>query len=59
MFNICFKLRNKKKNKYCDNELDKIIMNIKKDIGLGVYLNIYHLTVLNYILQLFVFFILH
>ena len=59
MFNICCKLRKKKKNKDRDNELDKIIMNIKKEAGLGVYLNVYHLTVLNYFLQLLGFGFFH
>ena len=59
MFNICCKLRKKNKNKDRDNELDKIIMNIKKETGLGVYLNVYHLTVLNYFLQLLGFGFFH
>jgi hypothetical protein len=59
MFNICCKLRKKKKNKDRDNELDKIIMDIKKEAGLGVYLNVYHLTVLNYFLQLLGFGFFH
>jgi len=61
LFNICCKLRKKKKNKDLDNELDKIIMELKKEAGLGLYLNVYYLTVLNYFLQLLGdgFFILH
>ena len=58
MFNIC-KCRKKKNKRDRDNELDKIIINIKKEAGLGVYLNVYHLTVLNYILQLLGFGFFH
>ena len=58
MFNIC-KCRKKKNKRDRDNELDKIIINIKKEAGLGVYLNVYHLTVLNYFLQLLGFGFFH
>ena len=52
----CKKKKNKKnKNK----ELEKIIVDIKKEKGLGVYLNVYHLTILNYFLQLLGFGFFH
>jgi hypothetical protein len=56
--NIC-KCRKKKKKIDKNIELDKIIIDIKKESGLGVYLNIYHLTILNYFLQLLGFGFFH
>ena len=57
MFNICkkcFKCRKKKSKKLQINlETEKIISFVKKEYGLRVYLNIYHLTIFNYILQFF------
>ena len=53
MFSFC-KCKKKK-----NNELDKIIVDIKKEKGLGVYLNVYHLTILNYFLQLLGFGFFH
>jgi len=58
MFNFC-KCRKKKNKKKLNEDLDKIIINIKKESGIGVYLNVYHLTVLNYFLQLFGFGFFH
>jgi hypothetical protein len=57
MFNLCCKKKRNKKEK--NNELDKIIVDIKKEKGLGVYLNVYHLTILNYFLQLLGFGFFH
>ena len=58
MWSIC--RCKKKKKKLCkDDELDKIIIDIKKETGLGVYLNVYHLTILNYFLQLLGFGFFH
>ena len=57
MFNICkkcFKCRkNKSKKLQINLETEKIISSVKKEYGLRVYLNIYHLTIFNYILQFF------
>ena len=57
MFNICkkcFACRKKKSQKVQINlETEKIISFVKKEYGLRVYLNIYHLTIFNYILQFF------
>ena len=57
MFNICkkcFKCRkNKSKKLQINLETEKIISFVKKEYGLRVYLNIYHLTIFNYILQFF------
>ena len=57
MFNICkkcFKCGKKKSKKLQINlETEKIISFVKKEYGLRVYLNIYHLTIFNYILQFF------
>ena len=57
MFNICkkcFKCRkNKSKKLQINSETEKIISFVKKEYGLRVYLNIYHLTIFNYILQFF------
>ena len=57
MFNICkkcFKCRKNKSKKLPINlETEKIISFVKKEYGLRVYLNIYHLTIFNYILQFF------
>ena len=57
MFKICkkcFKCRKKKSKKLQINlETEKIISYVKKEYGLRVYLNIYHLTIFNYILQFF------
>ena len=57
MFNICkkcFKCRkNKSKKLQINLETEKIISIVKKEYGLRVYLNIYHLTIFNYILQFF------
>ena len=58
MWNIC-KCRKKQKKIDKSDELDKIIIDIKKESGLGVYLNVYHLTILNYFLQLFGFGFFH
>ena len=58
MINIC-NCRKKKKKIKDNTELDKIIANIKKENGLGVYLNVYHLTILNYFLQLLGFGFFH
>ena len=58
MWNIC-KCRKKLKKIDKSDELDKIIIDIKKESGLGVYLNVYHLTILNYFLQLFGFGFFH
>jgi hypothetical protein len=57
MFNICkkcFKCR-KKNSKFIKTNLEqeKIISYVQKEYGLRVYLNIYHLTIFNYILQFF------
>ena len=57
MFNICkkcFKCR-KKNSKFIkiNLEQEKIISYVQKEYGLRVYLNIYHLTIFNYILQFF------
>ena len=61
MFNICkkcFKCRkNKSKKLQINLETEKIISSVKKEYGLRVYLNIYHLTIFNYILQFFGIFI--
>ena len=57
MFNLCkkcFKCRkNKSKKLQINLETEKIISFVKKEYGLRVYLNIYHLTIFNYILQFF------
>ena len=57
MFNICkkcFKCKKKKlKNPKINLETEKIYSLIQKENGLRVYLNIYHITVFNYILQFF------
>ena len=58
MINIC-NCRKKKKKIKDNTELDKIITNIKKENGIGVYLNVYHLTILNYFLQLLGFGFFH
>ena len=63
MFNICkkcFKCRKKKpKNLQINVETEKIISYIKKEYGLRVYLNVYHLTIFNYIIQFFGFGFFH
>ena len=60
MFNICKKCRKKKSKKLQINlETEKIISYVKKEYGLRVYLNIYHLTIFNYILQFFGFGFFH
>ena len=63
MFNIwkkCFKCRKKKsKKKNFNIETEKIFSYVQKDYGLRVYLNIYHLTIFNYILQFFGFGFFH
>ena len=41
MFHFC-KCRKKKNKKKSNEDLDKIIIDIKKESGLGVYLNVYH-----------------
>ncbi len=56
MFNICkkcFKCRKNKSKLQINLETEKIISFVKKEYGLRVYLNIYHLTIFNYILQFF------
>ena len=58
MFNFC-KRRKKKNKNNLNEELDKIIVEIKKESGIDVYLNVYHLTILNYFLQLFGFGFFH
>ena len=58
MLSFC-KCKKKRNNKKKNNELDKIIVDIKKEKGLGVYLNVYHLTILNYFLQLLGFGFFH
>ena len=58
MLSFC-KCKKKRNNKKKNNELDKIIIDIKKEKGLGVYLNVYHLTILNYFLQLLGFGFFH
>ena len=58
MWSIC--RCKKKRNKLSkSSELDKIIIDIKKENGLGVYLNVYHLTILNYFIQLLGFGFFH
>ena len=59
MFGLCHCWKKKKKNKDSEKEIEKFINNIKKDTGLGVYLNVYHLTALNYFLQLLGFGFFH
>ena len=63
MFKICkkcFKCRKKKSKKLHINiETEKIISYAQKEYGLRVYLNIYHLTIFNYILQFFGFGFFH
>lgn len=63
MFKICkkcFKCRKKKSKKLNINlETEKIISYAQKEYGLRVYLNIYHLTIFNYILQFFGFGFFH
>ena len=58
MFNIC-KSKNNKKKKGKSNSLKQIITKIKNEKGLRVYLNVYHLSFLNYLLQLFGFGFFH
>ena len=58
MWNL-FKCQKKKEKFDKNDELDKIIIEIKKESGLGVYLNVYHLTFLNYFLQLLGFGFFH
>ncbi len=58
MLNIC-KCRKKKNKNYKNNELDKLITTAKKETRIGVYLNVYHLTILNYFLQLLGFGFFH
>ena len=58
MFKYC-RSKKKKKINFKNEELERIIMNIKKESGLGVYLNVYHLTILNYFLQLLGFGFFH
>ena len=57
MFNICkkcFKCKKKKsKNAKINLETEQIYSLIQKENGLRVYLNIYHVTIFNYILQFF------
>ena len=57
MFNICkkcFKFKKKKsKITKINLETEKIYSSIQKENGLRVYLNIYHVTIFNYILQFF------
>ena len=57
MFNICKKCikcgKKKSKKLQINLETEKIISFVKKEYGLRVYLNIYHLTIFNYILQFF------
>ena len=57
MFNICkkcFKFKKKKsKITKINLETEKIYSSIQKENGLRVYLNIYHVTYFNYILQFF------
>ena len=60
MFNICKKCRKKKSKKLQINlETEKLVSYVKKEYGLRVYLNIYHLTIFNYILQFFGFGFFH
>ena len=40
-------------------ETEKLVSYVKKEYGLRVYLNIYHLTIFNYILQFFGFGFFH
>ncbi len=58
MFNICKRKKNKKQ-KIKNEGLEQIITKIKNEKGLGVYLNVYHLSILNYLLQLFGFGFFH
>ena len=57
MFNICkkcFKFKKKKsKITKINLETEKIYSSIQKENGLRVYLNVYHVTIFNYILQFF------
>ena len=63
MFNIfkkCFKCKKKKPKKLKINlETEKIFSYVQKESGLRVYLNIYHVTIFNYILQFFGFGFFH
>ena len=63
MFNIfkkCFKCKKKKSKKLKINiETEKIFSYVQKESGLRVYLNIYHVTIFNYILQFFGFGFFH
>ena len=58
MWHIC-NCGKKKKNIHKNDDLDKIIIDIKKESGIGVYLNVYHLTLLNYFLQILGFGFFH
>lgn len=50
----CFKCKKKKqKNNKMEQATEKIVYYVKREYGLRVYLNIYHLTIFNYILQFF------
>jgi hypothetical protein len=63
MFNICkkcFECKKKKaKNVKINLETEKIFSYVQKESGLRVYLNIYHVTIFNYILQFFGFGFFH
>ena len=63
MFNICqicSKCKKKKSNNIKMNlETEAIFSYVQKEKGLRVYLNIYHLTIFNYILQFFGFGFFH
>ena len=62
MFNICKCLKCKKKKSKMPKiniETNKIASYVQKEYGLRVYLNVYHLTFFNYILQFFGFGLFH
>ena len=64
MFNFCKWFKCKKKSSKIKStkiklEAEKIITYVQKEYGLRVYLNIYHLTYFNYLLQFFGFGIFH
>ena len=59
MFNFC-KCRKKKNKRILKNpQFENIVTNIKKETSLTVYLNVYHLSFLNYFLQLLGFGFFH
>jgi hypothetical protein len=59
MFNICKCRKRKNKRNIKNLEFDKIVTNIKKESGLRVYLNVYHLSFLNYFFQILGFGFFH